>query len=217
MASDVRDGGCHEPHGRADQWWPALAGPDGTPSVIDVAFDDGTLHTLRPKVRAHAARAGFPRDRAEEVVLAVHELAANSVRHGGGAGRLRVWNLAGSLRCQVDDGELPGTTEPGPRSASDRPLINPLPCVPGHGLWVVQRVADQVRSLSSPRGTSVTATFGLSGSIRRLPLDSGKTALRLSSQPVRSFRACLPHRPLRRTHLVPRARYVSAREAGARD
>jgi hypothetical protein len=38
-------------------------------------------------------------------------------------------------------------------------LMNSLPCVPGHGLWVVQQVADQVRSLSGSRGTSVMITF----------------------------------------------------------
>ena len=32
---------------------------------------------------------------AGDVVLAVHELAANVVCHGGGKGRLRVWHLAG--------------------------------------------------------------------------------------------------------------------------
>jgi hypothetical protein len=39
--------------------------------------------------------------------------------------------------------------------------VNSLPCVPGHGLWVVQQVADQVQSLFDPRGTSIVITFGL--------------------------------------------------------
>ena len=131
-------------------------------------FDPGTLPMLRAEVRARAVGAGLPQGRAEDVVLAVHEVAANSVRHGGGAGRLRVWNLAGTLQCQVDDGDCPGAVEPGAdragsRSASGRMLMNSLPCAPGHGLWVVQQVADQVQSLSGPRGTSVMITFGLSG------------------------------------------------------
>lgn len=53
-------------------------------------------------------------------------------------------------------------TAPDPRIPSGRMLMNSLPCVPGHGLWVVQQVADQVRSLSGPRGTSIMVTFGLS-------------------------------------------------------
>jgi two-component sensor histidine kinase len=84
------------------------------------------------------------------VVLAVHELAANAIVHGGGAGRLRVWNLAGTLLCQVDDGELDDT---------GLEAVNALPCEPGHGLWVARRVADQLQSLSRPAGTSVLIRF----------------------------------------------------------
>jgi serine/threonine-protein kinase RsbW len=144
--------------------WSALPGPDGVPPVLDMTFDSGTLHTLRAEVRVRAVRAGLPERRAEDVVLAVHELAANSVRHAGGAGRLRMWNLARALHCQVDDGDGLGAVEPvsrlaASRSASGWMLMNSLPCVPGHGLWVVQQVADQVRSLSGSRGTSVMITF----------------------------------------------------------
>jgi anti-sigma regulatory factor (Ser/Thr protein kinase) len=139
-------------------------------AVLDVTFDAGTLHALRAEVRVSVLRAGLPEGRAEDVVLAVHELAANSIRHGGGAGRLRVWKLAGSLQCQVDDGDLLGAAEPGPShtgpgSSSGRRPVNSLPCVPGHGLWVVRQVADQVQSLSGPRGTSVITTFGLPGDV----------------------------------------------------
>jgi anti-sigma regulatory factor (Ser/Thr protein kinase) len=129
-----------------------------------MTFDSGALQTLRAEVRVRAVRAGLREGRAEDVVLAVHELAANSVRHAGGAGRLRVWNLARALYCQVDDGDGLGAVEPvsgqaASRSASGGMLMNSLPCVPGHGLWVVQQVADQVRSLSGSRGTSVMITF----------------------------------------------------------
>ena len=103
------------------------------------------------------------------MVLAVHELAANAVSHGGGAGRLRVWNLAGALYCQVDDGDLPmssrqernhdGTAVIKPSGFSDRPSVNSLPRAHGHGLWVVQQVADEMQSLSGPGGTSVLVRF----------------------------------------------------------
>jgi two-component sensor histidine kinase len=81
------------------------------------------------------------------VVLAVHELAANVIRHDGGAGRLRVWALAGALQCQVDDG------------VASEFAVSSLPCEPGHGLWVVQQVASQMQTLSSPAGTSVQVRF----------------------------------------------------------
>ena len=55
---------------------------------------------------------GLPDERAGEVVLAVHELAANVICHGGGKGRLRVWQPAGALHCQVDDGDLIASADP---------------------------------------------------------------------------------------------------------
>ena len=105
---------------------------------------------------ALAGQAGLPDDRAGEVVLAVHELAANVICHGGGKGRLRVWrragHLAGALHCQVDDGDLIASADP---VAS----LDPFPERPGHGLWVARRVADQMQALSGPRGTRVTLVF----------------------------------------------------------
>lgn len=136
---------------------PHLGGParaDGAPPVLDLGFDSGTLQTVRARLRGCASRIGFPEGQVEDVVLAVHELAANAVCHGGGAGRLRVWNLAGALYCQVDDGAGLGEGEP-----ADQAAVNSLPCEPGHGLWVVQQLADQVQALSRPGGTSVLIRF----------------------------------------------------------
>jgi anti-sigma regulatory factor (Ser/Thr protein kinase) len=104
------------------------------------------------RVKAQAVAAGLPEGRATDVVLAVHELAANAVHHGVGAGRLRIWNLAGALNCQVEDGDL--------LDSSSGPLY-PLPVMPGHGLSVARQVADQMRVLSGARGTCATVTFRL--------------------------------------------------------
>src|ERR1700719_4352151 len=122
--------------------------PSGDPGVpvLDVAFDSGTLHALRAGVKAHACQAGLPEARAEDVVLAVHELAANAVNHGVGAGRLRIWKLAGSLRCQVEDGDPP-------RSGYL------LPSKAGHGLWLVRQIADRMRGLSGGCCTRATGAL----------------------------------------------------------
>src|SRR3984957_2037271 len=114
----------------------------GEPSVpiMDLAFDSGTLFALRAGVKAHACDAGLPEDRAEDMVLAVHELAANAVSHGAGAGGLRIWKLAGSLRCQVEDGDPLGSGRP-------------LPSRPGHGLWLVRPVAHRGRTRTGAPGT----------------------------------------------------------------
>ena len=122
-------------------------------TVLDLAFDSGTLDALRAGVKAHARQAGLPEVRAEDVVLAVHELAANAVTHGAGTGCLRVWKLAAALHCQVEDGD--------PLAASAQTAVNPLPIRPGHGLWIVQQLADRMRVLSGARGTQATVTFNL--------------------------------------------------------
>ncbi|HEY2263472.1 MAG TPA: hypothetical protein VGI96_12675 [Streptosporangiaceae bacterium] len=39
--------------------------------------------------------------------------------------------------------------------------LEPLPVLPGHGLWVARRIADQMQVLSGPRGTRATLIFEL--------------------------------------------------------
>jgi two-component sensor histidine kinase len=141
--------------------------------VLDLVFDSDTLAALRAGVKARACEAGLPEARAEDVVLAVHELAANAVSHGAGARRLRIWKLAGSLHCQVEDGEPLASGNPGePPDHADSEAADagdysgptsghPLPCKPGHGLWLVRQVADRVRILSGARGTLATVAFDL--------------------------------------------------------
>ena len=126
-----------------------------TAAVLDLAFDSGTLGPLRSGLKALACRAGLSADRAEDLVLAVHELAANAIHHGAGKGRLRVWKRAGALHCQVEDGD--------PLPDSGQAAVNSLPTRPGHGLWVVRQLADRMRVLSSARGTRATVTFDLPG------------------------------------------------------
>lgn len=142
-----------------------------TSPILDLAFDSGTLHEVRATVRTQTRQAGLPDDRAVDVVLAVHELAANAVRHGAGAARLRIWNLAGALHCQVDDGSPPAPgNEAGPadRHQADETDATSLPSViagwqaaPGHGLRVVQQVADRMQVLPGPQGSRVTVAFDL--------------------------------------------------------
>lgn len=103
-------------------------------------FDANTLHLLRQRVRAYWIAAGMPEGRASDFILAVHELAANAVRHGPGEGRLLLGAVPGGLRCEVSD------TGAGPR---------PWALRPGHGLWIV----DQVAVSSGPGGFRVTAVF----------------------------------------------------------
>jgi anti-sigma regulatory factor (Ser/Thr protein kinase) len=121
------------------------SGDESEAVVFDERFDASTLHLLRERVAACASAAGMPQDRAMDVILAVHELAANAVRHGAGAGRLLMGVAAGVLRCQVSDAG---------------PGAGPWPLRQGHGLWIVRAVADEFTASSGPQGSQVTAVFG---------------------------------------------------------
>jgi anti-sigma regulatory factor (Ser/Thr protein kinase) len=158
-----------EPGGGAGRARPASA---LTP-ILDQDFDSGTLYALRAAVQAHADRIGLPENRVSEVVLAVHELAANAIAHGAGHGRLRMWDLAGALSCEVVDGGPATAGAPPGLRAGAPPGLNagaapglsetpdPWPAEDGHGLWLVRQVADDLDLRSGPRGTRAVVTFAL--------------------------------------------------------
>ena len=128
--------------------------------TLEQGFDAGTLPDLRKAVRAEAVAAGMPVDRATDVMLAVHELAANAVRHGGGTGRLRMQAACGELHCHVSDagwGDAVARTRPGNRVAVRQWHIRP-----GHGLSLVRDLADHLSMTPGPAGSEVTAVFTLS-------------------------------------------------------
>ncbi len=133
----------------------ARASQAGTqPPALEQEFDVGTLYALRSAVQVHAGRAGLSEDRAEDVMLAVHELAANAVAHGAGHGRLRMWKLPAGLTCEVVDGGSPDTP-----AAVDK--ADPWSAEEGHGLWLVRQVADHLDLRSGPHGTRALLTFTL--------------------------------------------------------
>jgi anti-sigma regulatory factor (Ser/Thr protein kinase) len=132
------------------------AGPDGeVRPVLDQAFDGDSLYALRAAVAAHGARAGLAEDRVGDLILAVHELAANAVRHGAGRGRLRIWITGGVLHCEVTDDGPPHADA---AAVNDSAQWN---IEPGHGLWVVRQVADRTSLYGGPSGTVVAVSFTL--------------------------------------------------------
>jgi anti-anti-sigma factor len=140
----------------------------GSPPVLDQVFDADSLYALRAAVEAHAAEAGMREGRRGDLVIAVHELAANAVRHGAGTGRLRMWRLEGVLRCRVTDG---GVSEPDRPVGAGRvtgPVPQDLaavwPVEHGRGLWMVRQLADQFSLSSGPGGTLVDVAFAVPAS-----------------------------------------------------
>jgi len=139
--------------------------------VLDLEFDASTLPALRQGVLTQAAAAGVAEGRAVDVMLALHELAANAVRHGAGTGRLRMEVTADVLRCLVSDagrrsldGNAAASRAFGQQPDAGASAVGRWPCRPGHGLWLVRAAADQVSISHSPSGGSeVSVLFRLPG------------------------------------------------------
>jgi anti-sigma regulatory factor (Ser/Thr protein kinase) len=119
------------------------------PAVAEqVAFGRHDLRRLRSVVRSHAVGAGLDADRSQDLVLAVHELAANSVEHGGGAGTVRLWRSRAGLVCEVRDAGIVSDPLVGRLAASDG-------AEGGRGVWMANQLCDLVQLRSSPEGTTV--------------------------------------------------------------
>jgi anti-sigma regulatory factor (Ser/Thr protein kinase) len=132
------------------------ASPDVAVDLLDQPFDLTNLVALRATVAAHADAAGLASRRIGELVLLVHELASNAVRHGGGLGRLRMWTADGTLLCQVSD-DGPGLSEHHFGTTAQPALDS----VGGRGIWLVRELCDRVDWRSGPTGTTVTVSVGL--------------------------------------------------------
>jgi anti-sigma regulatory factor (Ser/Thr protein kinase) len=147
------------------------SGRDGN-TVLDREFGAASLSGLRAAVLDSASAAGLNSDRAIDVMLAMHELAANVVRHGAGRGRLLMETTPRALRCEVSDvgmgrhaARLAETAAHGPRGGRvpDSPPVASWPVEHGHGLWLVRRTADQVQVTTGPDGSVVSVIFSLPG------------------------------------------------------
>jgi anti-sigma regulatory factor (Ser/Thr protein kinase) len=111
-----------------------------------LGFEIDTVSEVRRLTRQCAME--LEPDRVEDLVLAVTELAANSVRHGGGRGILRIWRDGDTLVCEVRDRGRIADPLAG-RHIPDPEWLN------GRGLWIANTVCDLVQVRSSTQGTAV--------------------------------------------------------------
>jgi anti-sigma regulatory factor (Ser/Thr protein kinase) len=119
------------------------------PAVAEqVDFGPADLRELRAVVHSHAADAGLAPDRDQDLVLAVHELATNSVEHGGGTGTMRLWQSRAGLVCEVRDAGVVSDLLVGRLEASHG-------AEGGRGVWMANQLCDLVQLRSSPKGTTV--------------------------------------------------------------
>lgn len=114
-----------------------------------MVFDTDRLRTMRQLVVSRARAAGLPEGKVQDLVLAVSELATNSIRHGAGKGTLQVWQEDDALLCDVSDtGRARWDPLVGRRCPRDGQ-------VGGMGIWIANQVCDLVQVRSTKTGTSV--------------------------------------------------------------
>ena len=148
----ILDGGEPRPSGdyapeRAHEHHHARLAPPHGPA-IDIEFDEVTLGVLRHFIRDYARQAGLPDVRADDMMLAANEVATNSVRHGGGHGVARLWEVNGGIVCEVRDR---GVIQD-PVTGRVRPEVGPNG---GQGIWLAHQLCDLVQIRSTRRGTVV--------------------------------------------------------------
>ncbi|MBG0826649.1 sensor histidine kinase [Planomonospora sp. ID67723] len=126
---------------------PPPAGADA-----EIRFD-ADLGRMRQQVSARATALGLSAELTGRLLLAVNEVAANAVQHGGGSGRIRIWADHAAVGCDVvDPGRMdtpfPGYLPPDPRAEH------------GHGLWVVRQLCDLLEIRTGQDGTQVRLHLG---------------------------------------------------------
>ncbi|TDB84639.1 sensor histidine kinase [Actinomadura sp. KC216] len=120
--------------------------------ITELDYDSASLDTVRDLVTQHARRAGLPAERILDAELAVNELTANTLMHGGGHGTLRIWTEPRHLVCQTtDQGHIAD------------PLTGRRPVPPdspgGRGLLLVNQLADLTRTHTRPGATTTRIYF----------------------------------------------------------
>jgi anti-sigma regulatory factor (Ser/Thr protein kinase) len=132
----------------------ALAAPFGEPLPAppgDAALlyvDRPALRGVREFVAAHAERAGLDAAGVHDLVLTIHELATNTLLHGGGEGTVSIWSEHDAVVCEVYDR---GRIED-PLAGRVAPSMNSLD---GRGLWLANQLCELVQIRSFPDGGAV--------------------------------------------------------------
>jgi anti-sigma regulatory factor (Ser/Thr protein kinase) len=129
--------------------------PSHTSRPIIPPEGDLVFHTYRcdlSKVRGlvlqQARAADLTESRANDLVLAVSEVAANTLRHTDSSGTLAIWHDRDEIVCEIhDDGKIAD-----PNAGHRRPAAD---ASGGHGLWLVRQVCDLVELRSDATGTTI--------------------------------------------------------------
>jgi anti-sigma regulatory factor (Ser/Thr protein kinase) len=122
--------------------------PEPTGEPPEFTFQAGPMGGLRRLAARHALDAGLNPSKTSDLVLAVIEVAGNSLKHGGGEAILRIWQDPATLYCEVRD-----------RGYIRHPLVGrekPAPDTDGgRGLWLVNQLCDLVQVRTNESGSVV--------------------------------------------------------------
>lgn len=112
------------------------------------------LSHVRALVLDQARKAGLGEGRATDLVLAVSEAAANTLRHTRSTGTMTIWRDENELVCEIhDEGTITNL-----RAGRDKPAPG---ATGGHGLWIIRQVCDLVELASDANGTTVRMHMAL--------------------------------------------------------
>ena len=130
------------PHACEEPFAPA----PGDATVL--AFGRLDLTAVRDAVSRCGSDAGLDDAALADFVLAVDEVASNSVVHGGGGGEARVWHSASEVVCEIND--TGSIADP----LAGRRLAEPT-ASEGRGLWLAHHLCDLVEVRTGLTGTTV--------------------------------------------------------------
>jgi anti-sigma regulatory factor (Ser/Thr protein kinase) len=132
----------------------ALSAPHAAPlsdppaASAPTRFIAPDLPNLRAVVTARATSWGINPGWAGDLALAVHEVAANSIRHGSGHGSYRIWLEHDRVVCEVrDEGLITNPLADRTRPRND--------VEGGRGLWIANQLCDLMQLRRVDLGTVV--------------------------------------------------------------
>jgi len=111
--------------------------PGGEPSV-EIGFGLDDLPAMRRSIGSFAVSAGMRRSRADELVLAVNEIATNAVIHGRAPATVRIWRADDEVIVEVSD------TGDGIRDVLAGQLTPSTTGLGGRGVWLTRLLCDAV-------------------------------------------------------------------------
>ncbi|MCW3067893.1 MAG: putative signal transduction histidine kinase [Solirubrobacterales bacterium] len=144
-------GGSRGSEAYRDPYGDPFAGhlPSHPGDAWEFTFTSEVLADLRRGVAEWADRQLLALESGEELVLAVNELATNSILYAGGRGTLRLWRDGQTVVAEVHD---LGRLDAPPLLGRVRPKPD---AQRGRGVWIANQLCDLVQIRSTPDGTVV--------------------------------------------------------------